>query len=127
MDRQIVRNSMITPDGTELISMHVHDYRQHEDKNGETYMVDGGTEYLRRSVNKIPAQDTSVYVGESHEKVREGGYWGSRGVNGDQPVVFKPIKDLDDDHIQALLVYPSFQKWRKELLMDEIEFRKTIK
>lgn len=46
--RTILRNSMLTPDGTHLISRHRHDYVTHEDKNGEHYMADGRNDYLRR-------------------------------------------------------------------------------
>ena len=51
MERQLLLNRMKTPDGTILTSEHVHDYKQHLDKNGDTYMLDGGTEYQRTTIN----------------------------------------------------------------------------
>ena len=57
MARQIVLNSIMTPDGTVLISHHRHDYVTHLDKNGELYLVDGGTDYLKRFVNFEPFKD----------------------------------------------------------------------
>ncbi len=49
MNAKIILNAIMTPDGTVLVSKHVHDYRNHTDANGETYAVDGGSEYLKRS------------------------------------------------------------------------------
>lgn len=45
---KIILNAIETPDGTVLISAHRHDYRSHTDANGTTYVVDGGTDYLKR-------------------------------------------------------------------------------
>jgi hypothetical protein len=41
MEKRILRNSIITPDGTELVSRFTHDYVQHEDLNKELYINDG--------------------------------------------------------------------------------------
>jgi hypothetical protein len=57
---RLLLNRIRTPDGTILTSRHQHDYVTHEDANGETYMTDGGTAYLRRSVNAVPAEDLSM-------------------------------------------------------------------
>ena len=99
----IVHNSIRTPDGTVLDSHHRHDYKTYQDENGETYMVDGGTQYLRRSMNKEPYEDLSVYSDEPFEKIREVLTWGTRGKNGDQPLKWVVLKDMDTDHIKAIL------------------------
>ena len=99
----IVHNSIRTPDGTVLVSHHRHDYKTHQDENGETYMVDGGTQYLRRSMNKEPYEDLSVYSDEPFKKIREVFTWGTRGKNGDQPLKWVVLKDMDTDHIKAIL------------------------
>jgi len=99
----IIRNSMRTPDGTEIVSKYRHDYVLHLDKNGKTYMVDGGNDYLRRSVSP-DAEDTSVYWdANNHEQNASIMCWGTRGPNGDQPLQWKPVDSLDADHIEAIL------------------------
>lgn len=70
MERHLIYNAVRTPDGTILESRHVHDYATHLDANGDEYMVDGGFDYLRRSVNKVPAEDLSLYSDEKHEVIR---------------------------------------------------------
>ncbi len=98
---KLLRNSMITPDGKVLISRSRHDYVSYKDKNGETYMVDGGIDYLRRSVNQIPAEDTSLYVGDPHEILRDGVSWGVRIENA---AVFIPISQLSRAHILNIVL-----------------------
>ena len=63
---QLVANRIRTPDGTLLQSYNRHDYKTHIDANGEVYMVDGGLDYSKRSLNKAPPEDLSVYVGDDH-------------------------------------------------------------
>lgn len=36
---------------------------------------------------------------------REYFIWGSRGVNGDQPLTYKPLKELDDDHLKLIVIH----------------------
>ena len=60
---QKVYSAIQTPDGTILESFNRHDYVTHEDTvSGEHYMLDGGLEYTRGSVNKVQAKDLSVYT-----------------------------------------------------------------
>ena len=118
----IVRNSMVTPDGTVLVSRKRHEYVAHEDANGFTYAVDGGRDYLRRSLNdEAPAEDTSVSLFHGHEAVREAYDWGTYGKDGDEELHYVLLKDMDEEHLQALIddAYPATplfiaeQNWRK--------------
>ncbi len=122
-DLRLVRNAIQTPDGTIIESLHTHDYVTYVDKNGEEYMVDGGLSYLRRNITKTPHIELSVYEDDVHEKIREGLHWGTYGKNGDQPLQYKALKDLDTDHIKALLDYPRHPSWRNKHLINELKFR----
>jgi hypothetical protein len=122
----IIANRVRTPDGTILQSFGRHDFKTHVDAvTGETYMVDGGYEYLRRSVNEVRAEEMSVWSDDPHELIREAMHWGSRGPNGDQPLRRIPLKDMTNGHIEACLktqttMMPQFRK----AMQDELEYRK---
>jgi hypothetical protein len=98
----LIRNAIQTPDGTILESTYRHDYKTHTDANGKTYMVDGGLDYVRRSANGDEV-DLCLHDDEPHAVQRHIIKWGSRGINGDQPVTFKSVADMDTDHIDAVL------------------------
>lgn len=122
----LLANRIQTPDGTILQSYHRHDYKVYTDKNGETYMVDGGLDYIRRTIPKIPPKDLSVWSDDPHEVVREAACWGTRGRDGKQPLTYKPLCELTTEHIEAILetqpmIWPAFRaaferelKWRTE-------------
>jgi hypothetical protein len=123
--RKIVANCIRTPDGTILCSRHVHDYATYLDKNGYTYMVDGGRDYLRRNiVDEAPAEELSVYADDPHEVIRERFDWGTRGKDGKSPLTFKLLKDLDDGHIMAILdTQKQIADWTRKLFVDELSHR----
>ncbi len=123
--RKIVANCIRTPDGTILCSRHVHDYATYLDKNGYTYMVDGGRDYLRRNiVDEAPAEELSVYADDPHEVIRERFDWGTRGKDGKSPLTFKLLKDLDDGHIMAILdTQKQIADWTRKLFIDELSHR----
>ena len=121
---QVIANALITPDGTILQSYHRHDYKTYTDKNGEEYMIDGGTDYCRSNVNKEPAQYITITMEDSHSTRRKWFHWGTRGVNGDQPLVWKPLKELDTDHIKSILkTQHHIGEHLIELFEDELHFR----
>ncbi|WP_019531427.1 metallophosphoesterase [Dasania marina] len=72
-EKQIILNQIRTPDGTILTSKHRHDFNSHVDKNGETYIVDGGIEYLKRSINKEKFHEMSLYTGDQESKEADEG------------------------------------------------------
>ena len=100
----LVYNAIRTPDGTILESFHTHDFKTYVDKNGKEYMVDGGRDYVRRNVHdEAPYEELSVYTTDGHDKVREVLKWGTYGINGDQPLTYIALKDMNTGHIQACL------------------------
>ena len=124
--RKLIQNKWQTPDGTILISKHRHDYVEYTDKNGDYYMIDGGNDYVRKIVNKKEITDLCIYSNGSFETDRFL-LW---GVNYDKNMKrlpkteFVPIKDLNTDHIWAiLLTLPNINKEYRRVMEEEILFR----
>lgn len=100
----ILVNMIRTPDGTILQSRHRHDYVTYTDKNGLQYMVDGGLDYLRRNVHhEHPYEELSLYEEDPIEIIRERFDWGTYGKDGKQPFTRILLKDMTEEHIQAIL------------------------
>lgn len=119
---QYALNRIKTPDGTILTSYSRYDYKTHKDKNGEEYMVDGGLEYLRRNVNKEPYEELLVPIDASFEKVRESFHWGTYGKDGNQSLQWKLLKDITDNHLEAILKLP-LSSTVKNLMEQEKKYR----
>jgi hypothetical protein len=105
MEKQLIYNAIKTPDGTILVSYHRHDYKTHLDANGEEYIIDGGTDYIRTSVNKEPAEDLSLYDDAPFEVIREHIYRGGRGKNGDEALKYVKLSEVDDEWLGAIIDY----------------------
>ena len=122
--RRIVANRIRTPDGTVLQSFHVHDYKSYTDKNGLEYMVDDGLEYLRRNVNPgAEAEELSVYEDDPFALIRRTFHWGTRGKNGNQPLRWVPLIELETNHIQTILELVPLRDHIKDLFERELEVR----
>lgn len=123
----LVANRIRTPDGTIVQSFHRHDYKIHKDKNGFEYMVDGGLDYLRRAVNPdAPHEEISVWTDDPFEDIREAFHWGTRGKDGKQPLAWKPLKDLDTSHIEAILeTQQQVPDHMVEIFKEELNWRKN--
>jgi len=100
--KNLIKNAMQTPDGTILESTHRHDYKTHTDANGKTYMVDGGLEYVRRSAHG-DEEDLCLYDDAPHIIQASVLEWGTYGINGDQPLKYVTIAEMDTAHIEAVL------------------------
>ena len=70
MERNLILNRWKTPDGTVLISRHIHDFVSHKDANGEDYFIDGGNDYIRMSVNKEEMENMCVYSDDQFSLIR---------------------------------------------------------
>ena len=101
---KIIKNSMITPDGTEIISKYKHDFLCHTDANGKTYCVDGGHDYLRRVGDIEDCIDTSITTDNKHEDIRSAFQWTSYGKDGKSKAKLTFLKDLDIEHIKAIIL-----------------------
>ena len=104
MNRKIICNKIKTPDHTILISYSVHDYREHKDKvSNEIYMVDGGNDYLRRNINKVPYEELSVYSDESFEVIRENYHRGTWDKEGNR--IWIPMCKMSNKHLENCIVF----------------------
>ena len=101
--KHIIYNAIRTPDGTLLESHSTHHYITYIDDNGEHYTVDGGREYLKRTTNKIPYEELSVYSDDSHTNIRKVYVWGSYGKAGGETLYNIPLPDMSIEHINAIL------------------------
>jgi hypothetical protein len=122
-ETRLLLNRIKTPDGTILTSYNRHDYLTHKDAiTKEVLMVDGGNDYTRRHVGTY--EELSVYDDGSHITRRSALHWGTRGKDGKQPLVYKPIKDLDSDHIEAILrTQTQLSEFYKEVFKEELKYR----
>ena len=127
----IIVNALRTPDGTILESKSRHDYKEHVDSNGKTYMVDGGLEYLRRSAHgdEIDMQ-TRLYISlnhlidQPHETQARVLTWGIYGIDGDQPLRWIAIADMETDHLKAVLEnVKGIQPILKTVMLNELRTR----
>ena len=126
MEKQLLHSSIRTPDGTILTSKHRHDYVSYVDKNKDTYILDGGIDYIRTSINVEKAEDLSLYSDDAHEKLREVISRGGRGKNGDEELKYVLLKDIDDEWLQAIIGYEELNRPNNKYLpvyREEVKFR----
>lgn len=90
-------------DGTILISRTQHDFVGHTDEvTKEFVFVDGG---IGPVIRRTPGlENLCLFDNENdHKELRELYTWTSYGIDGTSPPVTKPIKDLTEDHIKAII------------------------
>ena len=102
--RQLIQNAVFIPEkNLYLKSTHVHDCVIEVLDDGREVMIDGGLEYVRRSVH--PAErviDLCLYDDSPFEAIAEGLLWGTYGKGGNQPLRYRPISTLELDHLIAI-------------------------
>jgi len=127
MTKYLIANRWQTPDGTVLHSKHRHDYVVHFDTVLEREVfLDGGLDYTRISFGDC-LKDVSVYSTDPHEVKREVFCWGTRGKDGKQPVTFIYLKDMETDHIKAVLsTQHHVPSHIVKMFKDELKYRKQI-
>lgn len=129
---KIIRNAIQTPDGTVLDSQNTWDYQTHTDRTtGEFYFTDGGLEYLRRSVNKVPAKDLTVTTADPFWMQREAFRWTSitKDAAGNVIRQARALQQLTDDHINAILrtQWQISGTYVEQLMKQELEYRKALR
>ena len=122
--KRLIYSAMRTPDGTLLESRHRHDYVTHIDANGEEYMLDGGKDYIRCSINKEEPEFISIYDDEDHAIIREYFTWGTYGKDGTEELRYITIAEMTDGHVQAIVdTQTHLSEHIMKLFIDELEFR----
>lgn len=105
MEKNLIYNSVICLlCGETLVSRHRHDYKTCSCENAT--MVDGGNEYQRyggKDINMV--KSLSIYDNEPFKVLRHYIERGSRGVDGDKPLTYIKLKDIDDEYLDNLINY----------------------
>lgn len=100
----IIQNAIKhTSSNTILMSIHRWDYKSLELPNGSMISVDGGLDYLKGTYQHPEVENLSVWKFDSIEEKANKLLWGTRGIDGEQPVVFKPLISLTEEHLEAIL------------------------
>lgn len=120
--RKIIYNALKTPDGTIIRSRYIHDYVEYVDQNGKTYMIDGGTCYVRCSVNGDETMLT-LYDDEPHEVQRQFIDWGTYGKDGNQPFKLVKVAEMEKEHILAVLQNCTVAPYIRNCMERELEER----
>lgn len=123
----ILLNRIRTPDGTILTSYYRHDYKAYTDANGQTYMVDGGTDYLRRGGPGDHEERSYFYKPANHIHNRWYCHWGTRGIDGDQPVQYRPIAELSTSHLRSILAELSPTPHIQSIMQQELAMREIYR
>jgi hypothetical protein len=126
-ENRLVVNRWRTPDGTYLQSKHRHDYVQYEDKNGETYIVDGGTDYIRMSQNIVPMECCCLCENDPIEEIRKYLLRGTFNSKGDS--IWVPLDRMSDSHVQNCIIYNEELGLKDDVITEcyrrELEYRKA--
>ena len=125
----IILNSIKCPDNTILTSRFIHDYQTHIDTTtGESYFTDGGTAYLRRSINIIPYEDLTVYSDAPFEVLRTVIRWGTYGKSGREELRWVTLDCMSNEHIKnIILTQKQINKFFKKQLNKELKYRRKNK
>jgi len=105
-ERQLLHNSIQTPDGTILVSHHGHDFSEHTQEDGRRYFTDGGLDYQRIGFSDEEYTNLSLYTDDTHEKIRERFTWGNcydKEMNRLPKIVYIKLKDITESHLNAIL------------------------
>ena len=101
---KIICNQIRTPDGTILISHTVHDYKEYKDKNGLVYMVDGGNDYLRRTIHKeAPYEELTIYEDAPFEVIRDNYYRGT--FDKEKNRIWIKISEMSNSHLENCITF----------------------
>ena len=115
--------------GEVLVSRYRHDYVMCTCDNKT--MLDGGNDYQRFGGKDIRLVDLSgtIYLTDSFEKCRLAPIWGDYGKDGNQPVKYISVSEMETDRLESIIqeIGHRLEKWRHDLMIQELEQRKQTK
>lgn len=106
----------------EIVSRHKHDYIT---CSCGQLSIDGGSSYLKRNGNNYV--DTSLSSNDDFDKIRNEFEWGTKGVNGKQPLQYIKLKDMEATHIESILSTQLLAKEIKDIFKKELDIKTKIK
>lgn len=127
----ILYNAIKCPDGTVIESKYRHNFVMHKQEDGREYFVDGGHDYQRIGYSDKEFINLLVTTESPHEKIREVFEWVScldAAGNRLPAYVTKNLKDLEDNHIKALVKYTKedYPDHINKVMVDEFNFRQLV-
>jgi len=126
MERELLHNSIQCPDGTILVSRSRHNFVAHTQEDGRKYFTDGGLEYTRIGFSHNDYIDLCIYTDQPHEEIREGFEWGrsfDKDMNRLPKTEYIKLKDITDNHLEAILSFVIGEGKIRKVFVDEKEFR----
>ena len=108
MERNLILNRWKTPDGTVLISRHIHDFVSHKAANGEDYFIDGGNDYIRMSVNKEEMENMCVYSDDQFSLIRTVLCRGTFDENNKR--IWIPLCNMSNPHLENCITFYLFDE-----------------
>lgn len=113
---RLLQNALWIPeDDVYLKSGHQHDFVTHVFRDGLSIAVDGGLEYCRREGDLYKLlepvaryEERCLSTDDPFSHIAEHLLWGTRGKAGDEPLTYRPIKELASRpdgiaHMKAIL------------------------
>lgn len=130
-DEWIIYNAIECPDGTVIESQYRWDFVKHTQEDGREYAVDGGCDYLKRLFTDYDWKELSVTTESPHEEIRKVFKWTSQ-LDKDGNILECPItkrlKDLEDDHVLALVKWTAdgYPAYIHKIMTDEANWRNLL-
>jgi len=118
--RKLVYNALQLPNGEVIQSRHRYDFVWSTDR---TVAIDGGLEYQRLVGDFNTCTDISLYSDDPIELTREKVTWGTYGKDGKGPLTWVLVKDMDTEHLKAVIEYPGVNPGIQEVMQKELIFR----
>lgn len=128
MEKYLILNRLTCLNcGEELISYNRHDYKTCKCEN-ETF-IDGGLDYCRYGGKDLSKIETNcIYSDAPFEEIRKNLHRGSYGKNGDEPLKYVRLCDINEEWLEALIQYEEKLRPNNKYLKfynDEREYRKN--